>query len=266
MASQPYLLGIDEAGRGPVLGPMVYAYAACPVAAKDELAAMGFADSKAINKQQRDALLAALQQSPLLLHHAIPLSPQQLSADMQRAARVSLNVISHDAAIALIVHAIEQRGLRLTEVYVDTVGDPRSYAEKLQALFPDVRFTVSAKADSLFPIVSAASIVAKCARDAAIQNWRFTETGRHSTTRQQQQHSSTTEFEHSESEEAESDSAVSGRKRTAAMAQLADDQQKDADQSRAAAVGSIDRDMGSGYPAGHSTHSARPLLFREHTA
>jgi len=42
-APGPYLLGIDEAGRGPALGPLVYAIAFCPVAyVEKSLEAMGF--------------------------------------------------------------------------------------------------------------------------------------------------------------------------------------------------------------------------------
>ena len=265
--SQPYLLGIDEAGRGPVLGPMVYAYAACPIAAKDELAAMGFADSKALNKQQRETLLRRLTDSPLLQQHSLVLSPQQLSADMQRSARVSLNVISHDAAIALIHHAIEQRGLRLAEVYVDTVGEPRSYAAKLEAHFPHLRFTVTAKADSLFPVVSAASIVAKCNRDDALQHWHFAELG---TQPPQLSSSQSTELddgdeddrlladsERDEEVEQEANGTRVGRKRYNAA--LLDERDTKADRDEAQ-QGRIDREMGSGYPGGDSLHTTRRIF------
>lgn len=42
-AEGPYILGVDEAGRGPVLGPLVYAVAYCPVSYKDTLDGLGFA-------------------------------------------------------------------------------------------------------------------------------------------------------------------------------------------------------------------------------
>ena len=42
-ADGPYILGVDEAGRGPVLGPMVYGVAYCPASYREDLENLGFA-------------------------------------------------------------------------------------------------------------------------------------------------------------------------------------------------------------------------------
>lgn len=44
---------------------------------------------------------------------------------------------------------------------MDTVGDAEKYRIKLSERFPAVKFVVAKKADSLYPVVSGASIVAK---------------------------------------------------------------------------------------------------------
>jgi len=42
-APGPYILGVDEAGRGPVLGPLVYGVAYCPASYEEKLNELGFA-------------------------------------------------------------------------------------------------------------------------------------------------------------------------------------------------------------------------------
>jgi ribonuclease H2 subunit A len=61
--------------------------------------------------------------------------------------------------------------LRIQQCYVDTVGIAADYQRKLEALFPTVAFVVTSKADAIYPIVSAASIVAKVTRDRFLQAW-----------------------------------------------------------------------------------------------
>lgn len=52
----PCIMGIDEAGRGPVLGPMVYSIAYYPRRLENVLAKMKFADSKALTEATRENL------------------------------------------------------------------------------------------------------------------------------------------------------------------------------------------------------------------
>ncbi len=171
----PCVLGIDEAGRGPVLGPMVYGIAFCPVERNEDLKELGVDDSKALKEEQREQLLKKLLDNSDYIGHAIHvLSPVFISSSMYRRGKYNLNTMSHDTAIGLVNKAIEA-GVRVAEVYVDTVGPPQKYQAKLEALFPELKITVAKKADSLYPCVSAASICAKVARDRALKEWKFAE-------------------------------------------------------------------------------------------
>lgn len=176
MISEEYLLGIDEAGRGPVLGPMVYGTSWCPVAKKEVLAKMGFADSKQLTDKQREKLFDDIKTSKILGWAVDSIQPEVISGKMLRRNKTNLNAISHNSAIGLIQLALDQ-GVNVQEVYVDTVGTASFYQEKLKSLFPNIRtIVVCKKADSIYPIVSAASICAKVTRDSELENWAFRET------------------------------------------------------------------------------------------
>lgn len=65
----------------------------------------------------------------------------------------------------------------ISKCFVDTVGIAADYQKKLELLFPTITFVVTSKADSIYPIVSAASIAAKVTRDRVLENWTFMEKG-----------------------------------------------------------------------------------------
>jgi ribonuclease H2 subunit A len=70
-----------------------------------------------------------------------------------------------------MIRKVLNAGAKVEEVYVDTVGDPIKYEQRLKTLFPTIRLIkVCPKADSIYPIVSAASIVAKVNRDYSVQS------------------------------------------------------------------------------------------------
>ncbi len=51
-----------------------------------------------------------------------------LSKKQQKFDAINLNTISHNAAIKLLRSALSQ-GFQITDVYVDTVGDPGKYRD-----------------------------------------------------------------------------------------------------------------------------------------
>ena len=164
----PCQLGVDEAGRGPVIGPMVYGCAFSKIEDHDTVAQLGFADSKQLTESQRDSLFEKIKGSDKIGYITHSLSAHELSTKMLRKVKYNLNSISHDTCAGLIRRALAG-GVNVREVYIDTVGDPERYAEKLRGIFPTIKVTVTKKADSLFPIVSAASICAKVTRDEHVK-------------------------------------------------------------------------------------------------
>ncbi|KAG5638774.1 hypothetical protein H0H81_010195 [Sphagnurus paluster] len=174
-APGPYILGVDEAGRGPVLGPLVYGIAYCPVAYKEKLEQLGFADSKTLTSEIRSSLLGTLDSDPENLAWSVRvISPHAISSGMLRRPPINLNVQSQDATI-LLIREVLAAGIQLSEVYVDALGTTTTYQAYLSGLFPGIEFTVTSKADSKFKIVGAASVAAKVTRDACLEDWVFEE-------------------------------------------------------------------------------------------
>jgi ribonuclease H2 subunit A len=95
------------------------------------------------------------------------LSARDISADMLAPSQFNLNAQAMDATISLIQEVMD-KGVNVTEIYIDTIGKPEVYQKKLEKIWPTVRITVAVKADSLYPVVSAASVCAKVTRDAAL--------------------------------------------------------------------------------------------------
>ncbi|KAI1649648.1 ribonuclease H-like domain-containing protein [Daldinia loculata] len=176
--SPPCVLGVDEAGRGPVLGPMVYGVFYLPVELSDPLLKQThhFDDSKVLTPAVRSHLMQSLCTPSTDLFDSCGwavscLSARDIGANMLRpatSAAYNLNAQAFDATVELI-KGVFARGVNIAEIYVDTVGPPATYQAKLARVFPTTKITVAKKADSLYPCVSAASVCAKVTRDAALE-------------------------------------------------------------------------------------------------
>lgn len=153
---------------------MVYGIAVCCNNEATTLETLECADSKALNEEKRDEIFTEMLKCPKLAWGVEIISPKTICNNMLQRSKYSLNEISMDSAIGLI-KAVEERGVNITHIYVDTVGPPEKYQAYLSRLFPKYDITVAKKADSTYGIVSAASICAKVTRDHALKVWECEE-------------------------------------------------------------------------------------------
>ncbi|KAF2228879.1 ribonuclease-like protein hi large subunit [Viridothelium virens] len=169
------VIGIDEAGRGPVLGPMVYALFYLPLSLHHSLLAEThhFNDSKVLTPAVRSSLMEKLCTGNSDLFRQCGWATTVMSARDISAGRLksvgtyNLNAQAMDATVELMKKVLDM-GVNVREVYIDTIGKPEHYQSKLERIFPNLQITVATKADSLYPCVSAASVCAKVTRDAAL--------------------------------------------------------------------------------------------------
>lgn len=157
---------------------MVYGISYCPLQNADILKTLNCDDSKELTEEKRNVIFNNINTEPNAKNQigwsVEIISPNIISTSMLRRTKHSLNEISMNSAIGLIEKAIEME-VNIAEIYVDTVGPPEKYQDKLSKIFPDFNIIVEKKADSTYPIVSAASICAKVIRDHALKYWQFPE-------------------------------------------------------------------------------------------
>ena len=166
------ILGIDEAGRGPVMGPMIYACAYWKEEYDENIRKkFKFNDSKALKPEEREKMFEQIKSHPnIIRYELIVLTSDYISKEMLKRQKVSLNQISQDSAKSLIKTAIDKK-VNVRKIFVDTVGPAGSYQTLLKNSLEDrtIEVTVEPKADAKFECVSAASIVAKVTRDKNIE-------------------------------------------------------------------------------------------------
>lgn len=158
------VVGIDEAGRGCVLGPLVVAGFACDLADVATIVEAGAGDSKRMSAKRRARVATALEPLGEVEVRRIPATAIDAG---------NLNTLEEEAIVSILV------ALRPDLAILDALGHPSAQPAMLdrlrRALAPhglDPELRAEPKADAHHPPVGAASVFAKTRRDDALDALR----------------------------------------------------------------------------------------------
>lgn len=156
------LAGVDEAGRGCVIGPMAIAGVLVDEEGLIKLIELGVRDSKALSPETREQLASHIR-TIALAYRVVLVQPEEID---KAVARRALNKLEARVMANIICELCPD------VVYVDAsdVIEER-FASLICACLPkdlDVHVIAEHEADAKYPVVSAASILAKVERDKAI--------------------------------------------------------------------------------------------------
>lgn len=151
--------GVDEAGRGSVMGPLVVG--AVWTDDDDVLSRIGVRDSKRLTPRTRERMYGEIVRDADCWC-AVVASAAEID---ERRERMSLN----DVELLMFADAVNRRAC--DTVYADCPDvDEERFAARLESLAKCGSIIAKHKADDTYPVVSAASIVAKVTRDRLIED------------------------------------------------------------------------------------------------
>ena len=158
--SRNMICGVDEAGKGPVMGPMVVA--AVSVENAKLIEKLGFKDSKLLSSQRRLELFNLIKQN-----YSYEIEIINVEKIDEYRMKNQLNLLNRKAFEKVISR------LNPKVAYVDAadVNEERFGREiKVNLTNPNDTDVISMhKADSMIPVVAAASIIAKQTRELEIK-------------------------------------------------------------------------------------------------
>ena len=154
-------LGLDEAGRGPVLGPLVVAGIVIPEKKEKIIERMGVKDSKRLTPNRRAVLYRKL--TKMFDYETVVITAQDI--DNLRARGVNLNEIEKLAMKKII------NNLRADRIIIDAldVKEGRLQDEISEYIGHSCEVIAEHKADDTYLTVGAASIIAKTERDMILE-------------------------------------------------------------------------------------------------
>ncbi|TDA26149.1 MAG: ribonuclease HII [Archaeoglobi archaeon] len=148
--------GIDEAGKGCVIGPLVVAGVACE--SEDYLRSIGVKDSKKLSHKKREELAEKIRRVAKI--EVIKIPADELDEMMECK---TINEILKESYSEII------KRLKPEIALVDSPDvKPERLASQLREM-TGVEVVAEHKADEKFPIVSSASIIAKVERDKEVE-------------------------------------------------------------------------------------------------
>ncbi len=157
------VLGVDEAGRGPVVGPMIVAGVVVPRSRLSLLQKAGVRDSKKLTPGMRSRLLELIKAIANLIV-VVEVPPSVID-------EYNLNLVERDTIALVVWRAVTLVG-GVNHVYVDVVGSPEELVKTIRRTGYSGVIVAEPKADEHYTVVSAASIVAKVYRDRVIEELR----------------------------------------------------------------------------------------------
>lgn len=160
-----HIFGIDEAGRGAVLGPMVMCGVVISKENIEKLRQLNIKDSKELNKKERKKLVPKIEE---LIDDKIIFEVSAKTIDQERK-QISLNDIEYNR-IAEMLNALKPDKAIIDATEVDTVKIKNILISKLDKdLKEEIDLQPENYADSNHKVVGAASILAKVRRDESIE-------------------------------------------------------------------------------------------------
>lgn len=158
------ILGIDEAGRGPLIGPLVMAGVLIDEKDEPKLKSLGVKDSKLVTKEKREELFDVIKKISKK-YKIIIAEPKEVDDAVNGKENLNLNWLEAEKSIDII------KNLDPDKVFVDCPStNIIAYTAYLKnRLDPKIGLVVEHKADFKYLVVAAASILAKVTRDNLIE-------------------------------------------------------------------------------------------------
>ena len=160
-------LGIDEAGRGPVIGPMVMAGVVVNEEQTEQLRNIGVKDSKLIPPGLREDMFDMIKK--IVTSYKIIIIPPKEIDDALESPDLNLNKLEALKS-ALIINELKPEKAILDAPSVNT----QAYEDQVKFYLKNknIKFITENKADLNYVEVGAASILAKVTRDREIEKIR----------------------------------------------------------------------------------------------